>query len=89
MQLGRVLAQHLHHLVAHNLDDLLARRKRRQHFLPDGLGLDLINQLLDDLEVDVGLKQRQPNLPQRLLDILLGKRGLPAQSLECALKFFL
>ena len=36
--LGRVFAEHLDQFVAHDLDDLLARRKRGQHFLPDGLG---------------------------------------------------
>ena len=58
----RVLAEDLDQFIAHNLDDLLARRQRRQHFLADGLGLNVVDQLLDDFEVDVGLKQRQPDL---------------------------
>ena len=62
LQLGRVLAEHLDQFVAHDLDDLLARRECRQHFLADRLRLDLVDELLDDLEVDVGLEQRQTNL---------------------------
>ena len=78
LELGRVLAQHRDHFVAHNLDDLLARGKRRQHFLPHGLCLDLVNEQLDHLEVNVGFQQRQPDLAQRLLDVFRGKRGLAA-----------
>ena len=81
----RVLAENLDQFVAHDLDDLLARRQRGQHFLPDRLGANLVDQLLDDFEVDVGLEQRQPNLAQRLVDVLLGELGLPAEGLERAL----
>ena len=72
-----------------NLDDLLAGRERGRDLLADRLGLDLVDELLDDLEVDVGLEQRQANFAQRLLHVLFGERGLPAQGLERALKFFL
>ena len=59
------------------------------HFLTDGLGANLVDELLDDLEVDVGLKQGEANFAQRLVDVLLGERGLSAEGLEGALEFFL
>ena len=42
-------------------------------------------EFLDDLEVDVGFKQRQANLAQGLLNVFFGERALAAQVLECAL----
>ena len=85
----RVFAEDLDQFVAHNLDDLLARRERGQHFLADRLGADLVDELLDHLEVDVGFEQRQANFAQCLVNVLFGELGLPAEALEGALKFFL
>ena len=62
----RVFAESLDQFVAHDLDDLLAGRERGQHFLAHGFGLDAVDQLFDDFEVDVGFEQRQPNFAQRL-----------------------
>ncbi len=75
----RVLAERLDQFVAHDLDDLLARRKRGQHFLSHSLGLDAVNQLFNHFEVDVGLKQRQPDFAQRLGNVLLAESGLAAK----------
>ena len=85
----RVFAESLDQFVAHDLDDLLARRKRGQHFLAHGLGLDAVNQLFDHFEVDVGFKQRQPDFAQRFADVFLGEPGLAAKGLKRALQFFL
>ena len=85
----RVLAESLDQFVAHNLDDLLARRKRGQHFLPHGFGLDAVNQLFDHFEVDVGFQQRQPDFAQRLRNVFLAQPGLAAKALKRALQFFL
>ena len=81
----RVLAENLDEFVAHNLDDLLARGKRGQYVLADSLDPNLVNELLDHLEIDVGLEQRQPDLAQRLVNVLLGQPGLAAKALERAL----
>ncbi len=75
--------------VADNLDNLLAGRERGHHFLTDGLGLDPVDEIFDDLEVDIGLKQRQTDLFHRVGDVLFGEDGLPAERLEGALEFFL
>jgi hypothetical protein len=56
------LAQELHELVVDDLDDLLAGGQRLQDVLPDGLLADAGHEVLDDLEVDVRLEQRQPDL---------------------------
>ena len=85
----RVFAEGLDQFIAHDLDDLLARRKRGQHFLPHGLGLYAVDQLFDHFEVDVGLEQRQPDFAQRLRNILLAQPGLAAKALKRALQFFL
>ena len=67
LDFGSVVAQDRDQFIAKNLDDLLGRRERGHHLLADGLLLDVIDELLYDLEVDVGLEQRQTDRPQRLL----------------------
>ncbi len=89
LQLGRILAQRRDQFVAEDLDDLLTRRKRRQHFLTDGLGLYAVDEFFNNFEVDVGLKQRQTNLFQRLGDVLFREDSLSAKRLKGALEFFL
>ncbi len=81
------LPEQLDQLVAHDLDDLLGGRKRGQHFGADGLGANVLDQVVDDVEVDVGFKQRHANLAQRFGDVLFGERALAAQILEGALQF--
>ena len=63
--------------------------ERGQHVLADGLGLDAVDEVFDDFEVDVGFKQRQTDLFHRLGDVLFGEDGLSAERLEGALEFFL
>jgi hypothetical protein len=48
----------------------------------------VIDKLLYDLEVDVGLEQRQPNGAQRLLHVFFIEGGLTPQGLKGALKLF-
>ena len=47
---------------------------------------DAIDERLDDLEVDVGFEQRQPNLAERRLDVLGRQPRLAAKSLENVLQ---
>ena len=83
------MAESCDEFVADDLDDLLAGRERGQDFLSDGLGLDAVDELFDDFEVDVGFEESQTNLFQRLGNVLFGEDGLPAERLEGALEFFL
>lgn len=82
------MAEDFRQFVAHNFDDLLARGERSHDVLAQRFVLDFVDQLFDDLEVDVGFKQRQPDLPQRLLDVVLVQDGLAAQGLKRALQLF-
>ncbi len=74
-------------LVADDLDHLLGRRERGQDFGADGLGADVLDEVVDDLEVDVGLEQGDANLAQGFGDVLFGERALAAKVLEDALQF--
>ena len=78
----------LDQFVADDLHHLLGRRQRGHDLLAHRLLADVVDQVLDDLEVDVGLQQRQADLAQRLVDVLLGQLALPAEILERALQLF-
>ena len=68
-QLGVSRAHQLREVVVHELDDVLPGVEPPEDVLPESLGLDAGDEVLDDLEVDVGLEQREPNLAHRLVDI--------------------
>ena len=57
-----------------------------EHLLVDRPIAHAIDERLDDLEVDVGLEQRQPDLAQRRLDGLFGEPRLAAKRLEDVLQ---
>ena len=69
LQAALGVAEERQHLVADDLDDLLRRRQAPQDVLPHRPVAHAIDERLDDLEVDVGFEQRQPNLAQRRLDV--------------------
>ena len=54
---------------------------------PTRLVANVVDQFLDDLEVDVGLEQRQADFAQRFADVLFGQLALAAEILECTLQF--
>ena len=70
------VAEQRQQLVAHDLDDLLDRRQALQDGLLGRLVANAIDERLDDLEVDVGFEQRQPDFAQRRLDVLSVSAGL-------------
>ena len=82
---GRV-AEERQHLVAHDADDLLRRRQALEHLLVDGPIADAIDERLDDLEVDVRLEQRHPDLAQRRLDGRFREAGFAAKGAEDSLR---
>ena len=63
-------------------DDLLRRRQALEDFLIDRAIAHAIDERLDDLEVDVRLEQRHPDLAQRGFDGLLREAGLAPQRAE-------
>ena len=70
----------------HDLHDLLPRRQALENVLPVRTLSHLVDEVLDDLEVDVGLEQRQPDLAHRARDRLLVERAALTQVAEDALE---
>ena len=62
------VAEQREQLVANDLDDLLARRQALQDRLIHRAIAHAIDERLDDLEVDVGFEQRQPDFAEGVLD---------------------
>ena len=73
-QSARRVAEERQHLVAHDPDDLLRRGQAFQNLLIHRAIANAIDERLDDLEVDVRLEQRHPDLAERRLD---GRFGEP------------
>src|SRR5262245_38593492 len=81
-------AEDLDQLLVYDLDDLLGWRERRQHFFAHRLQFDVLDELFDNAEVDVGLEQRQTDFTQGALHVLGAELALAAKILEYALKLF-
>ena len=81
------LAEQSNEFVADDLDHLLGGRKRGEHFGADGLFADVLDQVGDDLEVDVGFEQGDANFAQSFGDVFFSERALAAKVLEDALQF--
>ena len=80
------VAEQREHLVADDAHDLLRRRQAAQDLLVHRPIAHAIDEGLDDLEVDVGLEQRQPDFAQRRLDVRLGETCLAADRPEDVLQ---
>src|SRR5579875_1357818 len=78
--------EHLHQLVPHDLDDLLTRRKRRQHLFAQCFHFYVFNELLDDFKVNISLQQRHPDLAQSFFHIGGRELAFAAQIFEDALE---
>ena len=82
IKVGRFPPQQLHQLVMYDLDDLLGGAHALEDFLPEAFGAYAVHKVLDDLEVDVRLKQGKPNLAQARLHVFLGQVRLAPQVAE-------
>jgi hypothetical protein len=69
-----------------DLDHGLTRVQRTDDVRAQAAFLDGRGELLDDLEVDVGLEQRQPDLAHGLRDRFVVELAALAEVAECALK---
>ena len=69
-------------LVMDDLDDLLRGMDGADDVLADGPVGDAADELLDDLEVDVGRKEGHAHFPQAFLDVLLAQPPLAAELAE-------
>ena len=84
--LRRAGAHQLGQLLVHDLHDLLAGRQALLHVLRRGALAHLRDELLDDVEVDVGLEQREPDLAHRARDRLVVERPAALEVAERALQ---
>src|SRR3954469_15084864 len=73
-------------LLVDDLDDLLAGVELADDLGPQAALLDGRRELLDDLEVHVGLEQRETDLAHGLVDVVLGQRPVGADVGERLLK---
>ena len=80
----RAGAQGLDQLVVDDLHDHLAGRDRLDHFDADRALFHLLGEAARDIERDVGLKQRAPDLAQCGVDVRLRQRAAPGQAVEDA-----
>ena len=69
-------------LVVDDLDDLLAGRQAVEHLVADGPLADARDEVLDDLEVDVRLEQRQADLAHGGIDVGLADPAAAGQAAE-------
>src|SRR5205807_2133841 len=82
----RVATQYGAQLLVYDGNDLLGGCQAFQNLATDRPLLDPRAEILCDPEVNVCLEQRQADLAQRLRDVGLAQRPLPAQALEDILK---
>ena len=83
-----VAAEYGDELVVDDADDLLAGRDRLQHVDADRALADARDEVAHDLEVDVGLEQRDAQLAQRGVEVVLGDAPAPAEAAEGGLEAF-
>ena len=69
-------AKHLDELVAHDADDRLVGGEGAEHVLTHRLLLDAGDELLRNLEVDVGFKKSDAYLAEHLRNVLFRKAAL-------------
>jgi hypothetical protein len=72
-QTGPLAAHHLPQLLPHDLDDLMTRGQALEDFLTNCLFANSLDEVLDDLEVNVGFEQREANFFQSFRDVLFGE----------------
>ena len=85
-ELRRARAHQRGQLLVDDLHDLLAGRQALGDVLADGPLAHLLDEVLDDLEVDVGLEQREADLPHRAGDRFVVEPPLLAKVAEGALE---
>jgi hypothetical protein len=78
----RLAAEKLHKLLVDYLNNLLSRGEALEDVRGKTLLLDGGHELLDDLEVDIGLKQRQTHFSQCFVYILFRKLALAPKLFE-------
>ena len=86
IQRGVLAAEQHDEFVVDNLDDLLAGRDALDDLGAQGFLAHPVDELLDDLEIDVGVEQRQPHVTQAVGDVAFGNLAQPAKVAEDVLE---
>src|SRR5207237_1628960 len=73
-------------LFPHDLHDLMARGQALQHLLADRLFTDVVNEVFDDLEMNIRLKESQTDFLQRFCNVLFRQDPVTTESLQDCLK---
>jgi hypothetical protein len=81
-------AEQVEQLVVDDLHHQLPRLEALDDLLADGLLHDVVHEVVDDLEVDVGLEQRGADLAHRFADVFFGDLSTPGKAAEDAGEFF-
>src|SRR6202521_4860329 len=81
-QTFRVAAEQLYELLLHSLHDLLWSSQPRSDLHTCEPRSHALDEFLDHLEVDVGLEERHPNLPEAGVDVLRAKNPATGDLLE-------
>ncbi len=69
VQSDGIATQHFHQMIVDQLDDHLARRNRTQDVRARRLYGNVLDQLFDDRQGDIGLQQRDPQFAHRRRDV--------------------
>ncbi len=70
-----------------DFNDLLGGGEGGGDLFADGAGADVVDELGDDGEVDVGFEEGEANLAEGVGDVLVGDGALTAEGLEGSLEF--
>ena len=81
-ELGVAAAHERDELLVHDLHDLLRRREALHDLGAERALLDVRDELAHDLEVDVGLEQRQADLAHGGVDVLGGELAVALEALH-------
>ena len=70
-----------------DFDDLFGGGECGGYFFADGSGADVLDELVDDGEVDVGLEEGESDLAEGFGDVVVGDGALAAEIFEGTLEF--
>ena len=85
-ELGVAAAHERRQLVVDDPDDLLARREALRHVGAERARAHALDEVLHDLEVDVRLEQREPDLAHRARDRVLVELAAAADVVQSGLE---
>src|SRR5579862_1182529 len=82
IELARRAAHRILQLGRDELYQVLFGRERSENFGAESLVLDVLDEIADDLDIDVGLEQRETDFAERIFDIALGDPALALEFFE-------